>query len=73
MSSILQFIMDREGAEIVIDVLQNKCPVALEILDALTPSIPGLCAVLQKHGITEVAGVNVAEFVQALSDKESQK
>jgi len=68
--SLVQFLADKEGAELVIEVLRSELPVALEVLDALEPAIPGLCAVLQKHGIDTVAGVNVAEFVQALADKE---
>ena len=70
---LVQFLADKEGTALLIDTLQSELPVALEILDALEPAIPGLCQVMQKHGITTIAGVDVAEFVQALADKEASR
>ena len=70
---LVQFLADKEGTALLIDTLQSELPVALEILDALEPAIPGLCQVMQKHGIMTVAGVDVAEFVQALADQEAAK
>jgi hypothetical protein len=68
---IIQFLFDKEGSAIVLDLLQSQCPVALEVLDALEPAIPGLCRVLQKHGVSTIGGVDIAEFIQAVADKEA--
>ncbi len=70
---LVQFLADKEGTSLLIDTLQSELPLALEILDALEPAIPGLCRVLQKHGITTVAGVDLSEFLQSLADKEASK
>ena len=50
--------------------MQEEFPIAVEVLDALEPAIPGICAVLHKHGITEFMGIDVTEFIEALSKDE---
>lgn len=70
--SLAQFLADKYGSGMLLDVLKDECPVAVEVLDALEPAVPALCRVLQKHGITTVGGVDIAEFIQAVADKEAE-
>ena len=56
---LTNFLADKFGAPALLAAMQEEMPITVEILDALTPAIPGLCAVLHKHGIMEVAGIDV--------------
>ena len=65
--SLANLLADKFGAPALLAVMQEELPISVEILDALAPAIPRLCAVLQKHGIKEVAGIDVAEFIEAVA------
>ena len=68
--SLVNLLARTAGAQAVLMVMQEELPISIELLDALTPAIPGLCAVLAKHGISEIAGINVSDFTEALSNDE---
>ena len=47
------------------EVLGVELPIAAEILAELNPSVPGIRKVLAKHGLSEIYGIDLGEFLQA--------
>ena len=69
---LIDYLLNKFGPKIALSALKAKSPLAIRILDALAPSIPALCDILKDEGITTFGGIDVAEFVEALSKEERE-
>jgi len=62
---LIQLLADTAVASGLASILGVEAPVAAELLAELKPSLPGIKRVLEKHGLNEVCGIDLGEFLGA--------